>query len=68
MNMLTAIMTEAASLKRRQMEREICSCKDETLRANLLHTWSKFQMFLEEDIERALKEAARNPYAVKVRS
>lgn len=53
---------EAATLKRRQLEREICTVKDQTLRSNLLHTFSKLFMFLEEDIRDALKIAARNPY------
>ena len=46
---------EGAVLKRRQFEREICQVADPTLRANLLHTFSKLFMFLDEDIRRALK-------------
>lgn len=54
---------QGASLKRQQLEREICSLPhDSVLRANMLHTFSKLFMFLEEDIRMALKEAARNPY------
>lgn len=53
---------EAATLKRRQLEHEICQIKEEPLRSNLLHTFSKLFMFLEEDIRGALKTAARNPY------
>ena len=53
---------EAATLKRRQLEHEICAVKDETLRSNLLHTFSKLFMFLEEDIRSALRTAGRNPY------
>lgn len=51
---------EGARLKRQQLEREICSLPhDSALRANLLHTFSKLFMFLEEDIRAALKEARR---------
>lgn len=53
---------EGARLKRQQLEREICKIKEEPLRANLLHTFSKLFMFLEEDIRAALRMAARNPY------
>lgn len=53
---------EGAQLKRRQLEREICKVQDECLRSNLLHTFSKLFMFLEEDIRGALREAGRNPY------
>lgn len=54
---------EGATLKHRQLEREICQLGDPTERANLQHTFSKLFMFLEEDIRGALKEAARQPYA-----
>lgn len=53
---------EAAVLKRQQLEREICKVENEVLRSNLLHTFSKLFMFLEEDIRIALKIAAKNPY------
>lgn len=47
---------EGARLKREQLEREICSLpQDSVLRANLLHTFSKLFMFLDEDLERLLK-------------
>jgi len=56
---------QAAILKRQQLEREICSLPhDSVLRANLLHTFSKLFMFLEEDIRGALRMAARNPYTI----
>jgi len=51
---------EGAMLKRAQLEREICTVSDPTLRSNLLHTFSKLFMFLEEDIRTALREAARS--------
>ncbi len=53
---------EGATLKRQQLEREICSLPNDVLRDNLLHTFSKLFMFLEEDIRLALKEADRNLY------
>lgn len=58
---------EGTRLKREQLEREICSVQDSTLRSNLLHTFSKLFMFLEEDIRMALKEAGRNPYPARSR-
>lgn len=59
---------ESAVLKRQQLEREICSLPhDSVIRANLLHTFSKLFMFLEEDIRMALKEAGRNPYRDGIR-
>lgn len=56
---------QGAVLKRQQLENEICRVQDETLRSNLLHTFSKLFMFLEEDIRDALKVAAKTPYPVK---
>lgn len=50
---------EGATLKRRQLEHEIYEFTDGPARANLLHTFSKLFMFLEEDIRLALKEAGR---------
>lgn len=59
------VASQGAALKRQQLEREICSLPhDSVQRANLLHTFSKLFMFLEEDIRMALKEAARNPYKI----
>jgi hypothetical protein len=59
---------QGAALKRKQLEREICSLPhDSVLRANLLHTFSKLFMFLEEDIRDALRVAARNPYTTAKR-
>jgi hypothetical protein len=52
---------EGARLKREQLHREIGQVQDETLRANLEHTYGKLFMFLEEDIRRALREAGRAP-------
>ncbi len=62
MNMWRAVAGEGARLKREQLYREIGRLKDPTERANLEHTYSKLFMFLEEDLERALKMAARQPY------
>lgn len=54
------VATEAAILKRQQLEREICSLPhDSVLRANMLHTFSKLFMFLEEDIRFGLKKARK---------
>lgn len=53
---------EGARLKREQLEREISMLKSEPERSNLLHTFSKLFMFLDEDIRAALREAANNPY------
>jgi len=60
--MFKTIASEGAFLKREQLYREIGKVSDPTLRSNLEHTYSKLFMFLEEDIARALKMAARNPY------
>lgn len=57
-----AILDEGSRLKKEQLDREIGYLKDPTERANLGHTYSKLMMFMAEDIERALKIAARNPY------
>lgn len=56
------IATEGARLKRDQLDREIGKLKDPTERANLGHTFSKLFIFFEEDLARALKIAANNPY------
>lgn len=62
MNMWRAVAGEGAQLKREQLEREIGRLKDPTERSNLEHTFSKLFMFLEEDLERALRIAGANPY------
>lgn len=62
MSLFYDISTEGARLKRDQLEREICRLKDPTERANLSHTFSKLFMFFEEDLARALRIAAQNPY------
>jgi len=62
MNMWRAVATQGTQLKREQLYREIGKLKDPTERANLEHTYSKLFMFLEEDLERALRMAANNPY------
>lgn len=53
-----AIASEGTKLKREQLHREIGRLKDATERANLEHTYSKLFMFLEEDLEIALRIAA----------
>lgn len=58
----TMVAGDGAKLKRRQLEGEICSLNDSVARANLLHTFSKLFMFLEEDIRVALREAGRSYY------
>lgn len=58
MNMWNAVASEGTRLKREQLEREIGKLPQPHL-ANLHHTCSKLFMFLEEDLERALREAAR---------
>lgn len=63
MNMWQTVTTQGAQLKREQLYREIGRLKDPTERANLEHTYSKLFMFLEEDLERALRIAGRQPYA-----
>ena len=62
MNYWDMITTEGSRLKRIQLHREISHLKDPTERANLEHTYSKLFMFLEEDIERALRIAGQSPY------
>jgi hypothetical protein len=61
MRIWDAVATEGAKLKREQLAREIGRLKDPTERANLSHTYSKLFMFLEDDLERAIREA-RNGY------
>lgn len=61
-NIWRAVASEGTQLKREQLAREIARLPNETDRANLSHTMSKLFMFLEDDLEEALKEAARNPY------
>ncbi len=56
------IAGEGARLKRQQLEREICALPAGVARDNLLHTFSKLFMFLEDDIRAAMREAARSPY------
>lgn len=56
------ITTQGTQLKREQLYREIGKVSDPTLRSNLEHTYSKLFMFLDEDIERALRIAGRQPY------
>lgn len=53
---------EGSRLKREQLYCEIGRLKDPTERANLEHTYSKLFMFFEEDLARALRIAANNPY------
>ena len=65
MNMWQAVAGEGARLKREQLYREIGKLKDPTERANLEHTYSKLFMFLEEDLGRALRIAANNPYPAR---
>jgi len=62
MNAWNSVATEGTRLKREQLYREIEKLKDPIERSNLGHTYSKLFMFLEEDIARALKIAANNPY------
>lgn len=62
MRVWTAITSEGTRLKREQLSAEISLIPDEQLRANLRHTMSKLFMFLEDDLEAALRIAARNPY------
>lgn len=62
MNMWRAVAGHGAQLKREQLHREIGRLKDPTERANLEHTYSKLFMFLEDDLELALRIAANQPY------
>jgi hypothetical protein len=64
MNMWQAVAGEGARLKREQLYNEIERLKDPIERSNLGHTYSKLFMFFEEDLARALKTAANNPYKV----
>ena len=57
--MWQAIVGEGAKLKREQLEREIGKLPQPHC-ANLYHTFSKLFMFLEEDLEVALREAGRS--------
>lgn len=62
MNMWRAVTTQGTQLKREQLYNEIGRLKDPIERANLEHTYSKLFMFLEEDLARAMRMAANNPY------
>lgn len=65
MNVWRAVASQGTQAKREQLEREIAHLPDETDRSNLGHTMSKLFMFLEDDLEAALREAARNPYITR---
>jgi hypothetical protein len=62
MRIWDSVAGEGARLKREQLYREIGRLKDPIERANMEHTYYKLFMFLEEDLELALKIAANNPY------
>jgi hypothetical protein len=68
MRVWTAITSEGTRLKREQLADEISRIPDEQLRANLRHTMSKLFMFLEDDLEAALREAARTPFHGRAQS
>jgi len=64
-SMWNAVAGEGARLKREQLERQIGLIKDPAERVSLWHTYSKLFMFLEDDLQAALRTAANNPYLVK---
>jgi hypothetical protein len=57
----TAITSEGTRLKREQLAAEISRISDEQLRADLRQTMSKLFMFLEDDLEAALRESRAQP-------
>jgi hypothetical protein len=64
----TAITSDCTRLKREQSAAEISRISDEQLRTNLQHTMSKLFMFLEDDLEAALRETALNPFNGRAQS
>jgi len=62
MTLFSTVASEGTKAKRDQLEREIARLPDVADRANLNHTMSKLFMFLDDDMERALRIAGNQPY------
>ena len=62
MTLFNTVASEGTKAKRDQLEREISRLPDAADRANLNHTMSKLFMFLDDDMERALRIAGNQPY------